>query len=127
MWRNAAMAVSFALGAIMTGVVTYACLQQPVWEAGPDVRGSVWFQATLVDIYLAFGAFYAWMFYKETAWWARIVGLILIVGLGSVAIFFYLALALLRLPSDAGPVELLTWRHGAEFAATPPSDGSPAG
>ena len=46
---------------------------------------SPWAVATLFDAYFGFITFYAWVFYKETNWGARMTWFVLIMGLGNIA------------------------------------------
>lgn len=63
---------------------------EAISELGPDK----WFQATLVDTYLAFLTFYCWVFYKESKWISKIIWFFLIIGLGNIAIAGYMLIQL---------------------------------
>jgi hypothetical protein len=66
--------------------------------------------ATLVDIYVAFGCCYVWIFYKERSWLARGLWLIAVLCLGSIAITAYILLQIIKLPSQ-GTIEHLLLRR----------------
>ena len=69
-----------------------------------------WFIATLFDAYFAFLWFWLWVAYKETSWIARGVWLLLILGLGNMAMAVYVLIQLMRLPADARIEQLLLRR-----------------
>ena len=69
-----------------------------------------WFIATLFDAYFAFLWFWLWVAYKETSWLARGIWLLLILGLGNMAMAAYVLIQLWRLPAGAGPEQLLLRR-----------------
>lgn len=91
----------------MTGVTIYASLEKNVFDAGPELRGSRWFQATLVDAYFGFVTFYVWVAYKERTWLGRIAWFVAIMGLGNMAMAAYMLVQLLRWDARAGVAELL--------------------
>ncbi len=76
----------------------------------PGVGNNPWFIATLFDTYFAFLWFWAWVAYKEPSWLSRIVWLVLILGLGNMAMASYVLIQLLRLPADAKIEDLLLRR-----------------
>lgn len=87
----------FVLRAIsVRGVFDNAALMQDVW-----------FQVTLLDAYLGFLIFYAWVAWKEPSTTARIVWFVLLMSLGNIAACGYLVLQFLRLPSNHSPSEIL--------------------
>jgi hypothetical protein len=89
----------------------WASLQLPFWKTPQAVVGHPWFIATLVDTYLAFLTFWLWVAYKESSNLARVVWLLLICGLGNMAIAGYMLWQLYRLPPDAGIEQLLLRRR----------------
>ena len=66
-----------------------------------------WFQATLVDTYLAFFTFYVWVFYKEAKWLGRILWFVLIMLLGNLAIAAYVLLQIWKSKDGSAPEILL--------------------
>lgn len=101
---------SLAFLAIL-GATTWASLQMPFWKTPQAVVGHPWFIATLVDTYLAFFTFWVWVAYKESSNLARAVWLVLIFGLGNLAIAGYMLWQLWRLPPGAGAEQLLLRRR----------------
>lgn len=102
----------FALALIaILGTTTWASLQMPFWKTPRAVVGHPWFIATLVDTYLAFFTFWLWVAYKESSNLARAVWLLLIFGLGNIAIAGYMLLQLYRTPPDGGIEALLLRRE----------------
>ena len=101
---------TLALIAIL-GTTGWASLQMPFWKTPQAVVGHPWFIATLVDTYLAFFTFWLWVAYKESSNLARAVWLLLIFGLGNIAIAGYMLLQLYRTPPDGGIEALLLRRE----------------
>jgi hypothetical protein len=77
----------------------------------PGVGNNPWFVATLFDAYFGFLWFWAWVAYKERSWLSRALWLLLILGLGNIAIATYMLIQLHRLPAGA-KIEDLLLRHG---------------
>ncbi len=94
----------------MVGVTTWASSGCALWKTPQAVVTHPWFIATLFDCYFGFLTFYAWVFYKETAWPARIGWLVAILLLGNLAMSAYMLVALFRLPAGAGVEQLLLRR-----------------
>jgi hypothetical protein len=80
--------------AIILWATIRASLDQNIMEAIKTLGPDKWFQATLVDAYLAFLTFYCWVFYKEAKWPARLIWFVLIMGLGNIAIAGYVLIQL---------------------------------
>lgn len=95
----------------IAGTTAWASLQTPFWKVPQAVVGHPWFIATLVDTYLAFFTFWVWVAYKESSNLARAAWLLLIFGLGNLAIAGYLLLQLFRLPPGARAEDLLLRRQ----------------
>jgi hypothetical protein len=83
-----------------------ASLDRGILQAGSDLWPDKWFQATLVDTYLAFLTFYVWVFYKEAKWFARILWFVLIMALGNLAIAAYVLIQLWK-SKDGSPEKIL--------------------
>jgi hypothetical protein len=94
----------------MIAVTVYASLEKNVLDAGPDVRESRWFQATLVDTYFGFLTFYVWVAYKERSWIGRLAWFVAIMGLGNMAMAVYMLMQLVRWDERTGAAGLLL-RH----------------
>lgn len=78
--------------------------------AEPGAGTNPWFVATLLDAYFGFLWFWAWIAYKETSNAARAAWLVLVLGLGNMAMAAYMLLQLRKLPAGAGPEQLLLRR-----------------
>ena len=105
------LAILFTVsGALMLGMTIVASMQSAVWNVDPLVLADRWFQATLLDAYLAFATFYVWVFYKEPSWAGRVVWLLLIMSLGSMAMAGYVLLQLWRWNVQDGMSGLLLRR-----------------
>ncbi|MGH8481439.1 MAG: DUF1475 family protein [Nevskiaceae bacterium] len=75
--------------------------------AEPGAGTHPWFVATLADAYFGFLWFWAWIAYKETSNIARAAWLVLVLGLGNIAMAGYMLLQLRKLPAGAGVDRLL--------------------
>lgn len=78
--------------------------------ASPAAGTHPWFVATLFDAYFGFLWFWAWIAYKETSVPARALWLVLVLGLGNLAMAAYMLLQLRRLPPGASAEQLLLRR-----------------
>ena len=90
-------------------VTSYASLEQNVMQGFQYLLASRWGIATLFDTYFGFLTIYVWIAYKEVTWAKRILWLILILTLGSIAFSIYI-LNQLRLLKN-GPIENLLVRN----------------
>ena len=75
--------------------------------AAPAAGTHPWFIATLFDAYFGFLWFWAWIAYKESSNLARGAWLVLILGLGNIAMAAYMLLQLRKLPAGAPAQALL--------------------
>ena len=73
---------------------------------------SPWAVATLFDAYFGFVTFYAWVFYKETSWLARMVWFVAIMGLGNIAMSSYVLIQLFKLRPEQ-PASAILLRNPA--------------
>ncbi len=78
--------------------------------ANPAAGYTPWLIATLFDAYFAFLWFWLWIAYKERNWGARLVWLVLILGLGNIAMGVYVLLQIAKLPANAKFEDLLLRR-----------------
>lgn len=76
-------------------------------SAWPSYAANPWAIATLYDAYFGFITFYAWVFYKERRGWTRILWFLLIMGLGNIAMSFYVLIQLFRLRPDEPAAAIL--------------------
>jgi hypothetical protein len=87
----------------MLAVTSWASLQCSVLKIPREVGSHPWFIATLFDTYWAFFTFFLWFAYKETAWWKRAGGFVLLVLLGNIFMAAYLL------------VRSFQWKQGESF------------
>lgn len=66
-----------------------------------------WFSATLYDFYCNVFIIYCWILYKETAWWSKILWLIILVCLGSPASAIYVLIQIYKLKPGQGIEQVL--------------------
>jgi uncharacterized membrane protein YczE len=75
--------------------------------ANPTGGYTPWLVATLLDAYLGFLWFWLWIAYKETGWTQRLLWLVLVLGLGNIAMGAYMLIKIAQLPRDATFEDLL--------------------
>jgi len=80
----------------MISMTVWACLDRSVLNAG-YLFAEPWFVATFADAYCGFLTFYVWVAYKERSNVRRVAWFLAIMGLGNIAIAFYLLVQLLGL------------------------------
>jgi len=114
--RRNLMLLSFAALAALIGVSVWASSKIGMVEAinalAADPAGGThpWFIATTFDAYFGFLWFWAWIAYRETSNAVRGVWLLLILGLGNIAMATYMLLQLRKLPAGASAETLLLRR-----------------
>ena len=115
MRRNLTL-LSLAALAALVGVSVWATSQVGIvptirdLAANPAAGTHPWFVATLFDAYFGFLWFWAWIAYKEASGAARALWLVLVLGLGNIAMAAYMLLQLRRLPAGATAEQLLLRR-----------------
>ncbi|MBK0379885.1 DUF1475 family protein [Mucilaginibacter segetis] len=78
-----------------------------------DYLGSIpWMRATLWDFYANVSVIYIWVCYKERSIPAKIIWLILLVALGSIASCAFVLIQLFRLKPNEGLKEFFSKRNG---------------
>ena len=93
----------------MIGMTTWVSLHKSI-VLSPDEFSwvhSPWAVATLFDAYFGFLTFYAWVFYKETNWAARLVWFVPIMGLGNIAMSSYVLIQLFKLRPEQPASDIL--------------------
>jgi Protein of unknown function (DUF1475) len=106
------MALKLLFSAIflwMTVLTVRTSLAVSLWSAWDSFAGNPWAVATLYDAYFGFITFWVWVAYKENTLWSRLLWLVLILGLGNIAMSLYVLIQLFRLKTDQ-PVEALLRR-----------------
>ena len=91
----------------MIAVTIRTGLTISLWDAWDSFGDNPWATATLYDAYFAFITFWVWVAYRETAMGARILWLILILCLGSIAMSFYVLVRLFRLKPEQSAEAIL--------------------
>lgn len=77
-----------------------------------DFLGSIpWMRATLWDFYANVFVIYLWIVYKERSIGIKIIWLILLVCLGSIASCIYVLIQLFKLKPGEGVAELISRRN----------------
>ena len=86
----------------MTVITIRTSLAMSLWSAWDSYAGNPWAVATLYDAYFGFITFFVWVAYKERSNWSRGLWLVLIMGLGNMAMSLYVLIQLFRLkPEDS--------------------------
>jgi hypothetical protein len=84
----------------MTVLTIRTSLTVSLWDAWDSYAANPWAVATLYDAYFGFITFFVWVAYKESTLWARVLWLVLILGVGNIAMSFYVLIQLFRLKAD---------------------------
>ncbi|WP_404424659.1 DUF1475 family protein [Nibricoccus sp. IMCC34717] len=112
-----------AVLASIVGTTTWASLQAPLLGMPRELATHPWFIATLVDAYLGFLTFYAWVAWRDRHWLSRAAWLVAILLLGNVAMAAYALERLFQVPTHATVGEIFLERRtsaswlGAALAA----------
>jgi hypothetical protein len=99
--------VIFVFMVVMTIRTSLSVSLRTAW---PGYAANPWALATLYDAYFGFVTFYAWVFYKERSVWAKALWFLLIMGLGNIAMSFYVLIQLFRLMPDESAATILRRR-----------------
>ena len=94
----------------MTFLTIRTSLQMSISQAWDSYAANPWAVATLWDAYCGFVTFYVWVWFKESSPWRRALWFVLVMGLGNIAMSFYVLMKLLRLKRDR-PLESLLWER----------------
>jgi hypothetical protein len=114
--RRNLLLLSLAALLSLVGVSIWATAQIGIGDAihgllaHPTAGTHPWFIATVFDAYFGFLWFWAWIAYRETSNAARALWLVLVLGLGNIAMAAYMLLQLRRLPANSTPAQLLLRR-----------------
>ena len=99
-----------SVGAWMIYVVASTSAQSNLFKEWHTLGSIPWMRATLWDFYANVLVIYLWVCYKERSLAMRIIWLILLCALGSIATCAYVFIQLFRLKPGEGIKELLTNR-----------------
>src|SRR6202012_1209490 len=99
-----------ALGLWMCYVVISTSAESNLFKEWHTLGAIPWMRATLWDFYANVLVIYLWVCYKERSLASRIIWLILLCALGSIATCGYVLWQLFRLKPGEGLKELLTGR-----------------
>ena len=83
----------------------------PAWQ--PAYAANPWAVATLYDAYFGFTTFFVWVCFKERLFAAKVIWFVLIMGLGNIAMSFYVLRQLFKLKPGEPVMSVLT-RRSAE-------------
>ena len=96
-----------------------------LWSARDSFAANPWAVATLYDAYFGFITFWIWVAYKENTLWSRLLWLVLILGLGNIAMSLYVLIQLFRLKPDQSLDAL--FQRDALLSRNPSGKSMPAG
>lgn len=101
----------FSLLAVFLLATTVAAgLQQDMFAAGARLWPSLWFRATLLDVYVGLAVSFAWIAWKENTAARRVLWLAIVLGTGNIGVAAYAAWQFHRLRPGEGITVLLTRR-----------------
>lgn len=96
----------------MCYVVISTCLAHNLFKEWDYLGSIAWMRATLWDFYANILVIYMWICYKEKNWVLKIVWLILLVTLGSLASCAYVLIQLFRLKDNNGLKDFFGRQNG---------------
>ena len=100
-----------ALLVFMTFIVVDTSLESNLFEEWDYLAGIPWLTATLWDFYTNVLVLFCWVAYKETNWFFKILWLVLLCTLGSIATCLYVLIALFRLKKGDTVKDLIIRQH----------------
>ena len=77
----------------MTAAIVFGFASGDFSAEGSEILGLAWGKVTLIDLYLGFAMFGAWIAYRESSWARTILWWALLVVLGNLTAGIYLAIA----------------------------------
>lgn len=83
--------VAVAAAVAMAATIAWGFAAGDFGADGAALLDLVWGRVTMVDLYLAFGAVWAWIAWREDSVGAAVLWAVLVAGLGSLAIWGYVA------------------------------------
>jgi hypothetical protein len=100
------------LGALaMTGIIAYAFIVGDFAAEGAILTSLPWGIVSLVDLYVGFTLFSAWIIYRESSIPATVLWILAVMTLGALAISLYAFLALRA--SQGNPQKFFMGKHAA--------------
>ena len=103
-------ALKILFGAVfvfMTYQVITTSMQSNLFKEWHYLAGIPWMRATIYDFYCNALLIMIWVAYKETSVWSKLLWLILLAGLGSIATSAYILIQLFKLKKGESVKELL--------------------
>ena len=88
---------------IMGGMIIYSLIVGDFFGEGSILMSLVWGQMSLVDLYVGFVLVYAWIFYREQNWIARVLWFMAMMLFGNLTFALYLFIE----SQKAGTIEAL--------------------
>lgn len=98
------------LALFLLGTTVAAGLQQGMFDAGARLWPSLWFRATLLDVYVGLAVAYGWIAWKENTLLRRLCWLLVVIGTGNIGVAAYVAWQFWRLQPNEDVRVLLTRR-----------------
>lgn len=96
-----------AVFVFMTYSVVTTSIKSNLFKEWDYLAGIPWMKATIQDFYANALVIMLWVAYKETNWFSKVIWIILLAALGSIATAGYLVLQLFKLKNGEGIKELL--------------------
>jgi len=96
-----------AVFVFMTYDVITTSMESNLFEEWDTLAGIPWMRTTIHDFYANALPVMIWVLYKETNLWSKIIWIILLAGLGSIATSAYILLKLFTLKKGESVKELL--------------------
>ena len=96
----------------MCYTVISTCLSNNLFREWDFLGGIPWMRATLWDFYANVTVIFVWLCYKENKLYLKLIWLILLVTLGSIASCAYVLIQLFKLKPGEGLPELFGKKNG---------------
>ena len=97
--------------------VITTCISHNLFSEWDYLGGIAWMRATLWDFYANVIVIFVWLCYKESKLYLKIIWLILLVTLGSIASCAYVLIQLFKLKPNEGLKELFGKKNGEPINA----------
>lgn len=106
--KSASIVLFILLLLLMIFTIVKVSLESNLFNELPELLKIPWMQATLVDFYTNVFILFLWITYKEKKHYKKLIWLILLVILGSVATCIYILKELIQLKKSENLKDLLT-------------------
>ena len=94
------ISIFFVLFVYMVYTTISTCIASNLFTEWNFLASIPWMKATLIDFYINTVVIFTWIAFRENKWSVRVLYLILLVGLGSMASTLYVLIQLFKLDDN---------------------------